>query len=195
MSRKIDLTGKCFGRLTVIKEMRTVRKRPSQSYVYWKCLCSCGREKEITTGGLLNGHTKSCGCLQKDIFKQNRTDRITHGCSHSNNGKPSIEYMMWRSAKHRAKKKGIPFELKFPDDIVIPDYCPVLGIKLIKTNTRQAYNSPSLDRIIPKLGYVKGNIAIISVRANAIKQNASYEEIDKVAKWLKIKVTGIDKKL
>ena len=45
-------------------------------------------------------------------------------------------------------------------------------------------NSPSLDKIIPEKGYMIGNVAIISERANAIKQDATYKEIINVGKWL-----------
>ena len=48
-----------------------------------------------------------------------------------------------------------------------------------------ARNSPSLDKIIPSKGYVEGNVAWISFKANAIKNDANSEEILKVSKWLK----------
>jgi hypothetical protein len=46
-------------------------------------------------------------------------------------------------------------------------------------------SSPSLDRIVPQKGYTKGNVVFISGYANMIKQDATYEEIMKVAKWVK----------
>lgn len=91
---------------------------------------------------------------------------------------------MWRSAKCRAKKLGIPFTIKHRD-IYVPSVCPVLGIPLAVSTGAQSDNSPSLDRILPALGYVKGNIAVISRRANTIKQNATSDEIFRVALWLK----------
>jgi len=90
------------------------------------------------------------------------------------------------SAKHRAKKEGVLFDLVI-EDIVLPDYCPVLGIKL-KFNTGiggARDDSPSLDRRIPSLGYVKGNISIMSFRANRIKNNATVSELENILKWLK----------
>ena len=44
-------------------------------------------------------------------------------------------------------------------------------------------SAPSLDRLIPKLGYVKGNIVIVSTRANTIKRDATPEELMKIAKF------------
>lgn len=62
----------------------------------------------------------------------------------------------------------------------------MLGIPLVvKEGKGTNPNSPTVDRIIPKLGYVKGNVAVISDRANRIKADASVEEITAVAKWLR----------
>jgi hypothetical protein len=46
-------------------------------------------------------------------------------------------------------------------------------------------NSPSLDRIVPELGYVEGNVVWISNRANILKRDATWEELQRVAEWLK----------
>jgi hypothetical protein len=61
--------------------------------------------------------------------------------------------------------------------------CPALGVPLVFG--RRSPNNPSLDRIKPELGYVKGNIAVISRRANAIKQDATADELFRVAAWAK----------
>lgn len=86
-------------------------------------------------------------------------------------------------AKDRAKKQGIPFSI-IKEDIIVPECCPVLGIKLCVGDGSQNENSPSLDRLIPENGYVPGNIRVISLRANAIKNDATIEELRKVADWL-----------
>lgn len=87
------------------------------------------------------------------------------------------------SAKGRAKALNIPFGITI-DDIVVPEVCPVLGIPIQVGDGIHCDNSPSIDRINPKLGYTKGNIAVISYRANAIKQNATIEELRAIADWL-----------
>jgi hypothetical protein len=71
------------------------------------------------------------------------------------------------------------------EDIVIPLHCPVLGLPLYRNSggAAQGPNSPSLDRIDPSLGYVQGNVKVISSRANAIKSNASPEELLRVAAY------------
>lgn len=94
-----------------------------------------------------------------------------------------ISVSSWRSkaserkildrTKSRAQKRDIPFDLEV-EDISIPEVCPVLQIPLIKGDPDA---TPSIDRIIPDLGYVKGNVRIISNRANMLKNNATLEEL------------------
>ena len=82
---------------------------------------------------------------------------------------------LWKHAKHRAIVKGLPFEIT-PEDIEIPEICPVMGKSLGAVGSG-AY-APSLDRIIPEKGYVKENIRVISLLANQMKWNASPEELE-----------------
>ena len=89
--------------------------------------------------------------------------------------------------KARAKKLGVPFNLT-ANDFEIPEFCLVLGIKLERGEKGFHDNAPSVDRLLPELGYVKGNIAIISFRANRLKGNASVEELFKLANWVKTQV-------
>jgi hypothetical protein len=92
---------------------------------------------------------------------------------------PSAEYIMHAAAKSRAKKKGIDFNLEL-SDVIIPEFCPVFGVPLEKAKGKSATrdNSPSLDRIHPEKGYVKGNVWVISNKANTIKSNATIEELE-----------------
>lgn len=87
--------------------------------------------------------------------------------------------------KRRAQKNNIPFDLT-NKDITIPKVCPVLGIPLtLRTRVNSAGcphdDSPSIDRLIPELGYVKNNIIIVSMKANRIRNNSTIEELNKVS--------------
>lgn len=98
---------------------------------------------------------------------------------------------MLMRAKSRAKVKNITFNLTI-EDIQIPSYCPILGIKLNchKGASGGRKNSPALDRINPQLGYVKGNIRVISHLANMMKSHASEEEMVLFAKWVNKEFPG-----
>ena len=102
------------------------------------------------------------------------------------------ERYLLTSAKQRSKRKGIEFNIEL-EDIFIPSHCPLLGIQLEMSGDPSHYNSPSLDRIDPCKGYIKGNIWVISKRANSIKTNATLEEISRVSVGLKDKF-GISSK-
>lgn len=163
-----NLIGQKFGRLTVIKQLASPDNNRR-----WLCKCECGNEHRAKTKDLNTQRTRSCGCLRRDLH-------TIHG--HAAGGELTPEYVMWKSAKGRAKKKNLPFSIS-PDDIRIPSYCAALGIPLRHGKGKPIPNSPSLDRFVPEQGYVPENIQIISYRANTIKQNASLEEVTKVAGW------------
>lgn len=93
---------------------------------------------------------------------------------------------MYYMAKYRAKKKCIEFSIEITD-IVIPEFCPVLGLKLENGSGKGKFanNSPSLDRIDSSKGYTKGNVRVISWRANSLKKDATFHEIEKIYKDLK----------
>ena len=93
----------------------------------------------------------------------------------------NIETEILNHAKHRAKLKNMEFNLT-KEDIIIPEYCPVLGIKL---NPLDKLATPSLDRIDNNKGYIKGNIKIISNKANRLKNNGTIEEFEKIINYMK----------
>lgn len=96
--------------------------------------------------------------------------------------KARLDYSIFSSAKARALKKGLEFSLVLKD-IVIPDVCPIFGIKLIKGDNKREDGSPSIDRIDNSKGYSKDNIIIISWRANKLKGESSHEERVKILEF------------
>lgn len=92
---------------------------------------------------------------------------------------------MLRDAKYRAKRDGIPFAITLAD-LKLPAKCPILGIPLIPRAGKGSgpwAHSPSLDRVVPALGYTPGNVWIISSRANTLKSNGSLEELAAIGKF------------
>ena len=84
MGVKIDLNKQKFGRLTVIKEAG----RDKHRFVLWECLCDCGNICIVTGRRLRSGHTKSCGCLNKE--------RITKHGMYKSDVYQSWKYMLYR---------------------------------------------------------------------------------------------------
>lgn len=93
------------------------------------------------------------------------------------------ERELWRKAKDRSEKKNIPFTIQI-EDVIIPNVCPILGIKLEFGKNIPTGSSPSLDRVKPELGYTPDNIVVISHRANMLKSNGNAQEHLKIAKFL-----------
>lgn len=90
---------------------------------------------------------------------------------------------MLRHAKRSARLKKIPFAL-VPEDITVPAVCPVLGLVLAVGEGKRTDASPSLDRLVPNLGYVRGNVRVISWRANNLKSDATLNEMRAVLTYM-----------
>jgi hypothetical protein len=107
-----------------------------------------------------------------------RTDKkfCNSACRNHYNNKNNYVLSLFKVTKKRAKKFNIPFNITI-DDIVIPEFCPIFKIPIFRNDLHQSNNSPSLDKIIPELGYIKGNVWIISMRANRIKSDLSKDEL------------------
>lgn len=87
MVRAENLVGLKFGRLTVIDRAEKPKK-VKNTYAYWLCKCDCGEAVVVSSRGLKRGHTRSCGCLLKEI-------RTTHGMS------KSALYNRWNEMRQR----------------------------------------------------------------------------------------------
>jgi len=122
---------------------------------------------------------KSCSAEKAQKEKERRKNNWKH--------RPALA--MLNNSKQRAKNKGIEHTLTL-DDIVIPDYCPVLGIKLETGDRKNHLNAPSIDRVDNTKGYHKENILIMSVKANMIKKDATIEELMAIGKFFERYATG-----
>ena len=176
--------GEKYGLLTIKKLYLKRYISPNgekQKQLMATCDCDCGNKnikglaRSLYTFNKKSGtvNRRSCGCLRADFAAQ-RKDPFSG----------TKEKELWNNAKKRAKEYNLPFNIDI-EDIVIPEICPVLGIPL-KVNVggnRMSDNSLTLDKFIPSKGYVKGNVQIISWRANSLKKDGTTEEWIKIAKW------------
>lgn len=187
-SARKDLTGKTFGSLKVIKESRRL---PGELFRSWDCLCKCGNTVREKTSALCFGIRLSCGC---------RTDSKNSGLNNhrvkkiiSKYGEPISQTDPWyRMASRtiaRADRFGLPvgFESRAELGIYLRKLaakkCPAFQEDFVFTKGKPNGLSPSIDRIIPSKGYVKGNIQIISYKANTMKQDVTGEKLKQFGQW------------
>lgn len=141
----IDLTGKRFGRLVVLKP---------KAHRYWLCICDCGNEKPIRQDHLLHGKITSCRCFQREVVSKIAT---THGAC--KNGNRSNTYSIWskmRSRCHNPSDKlyryygarGISVCKKWRNNYA----------EFVKDIGERPCKSLSLDRINNNGNYEPGNV-------------------------------------
>lgn len=88
---------------------------------------------------------------------------------------------LFLKARLRARKLQVPFALK-ETDLVIPSVCPVLGLKM-RVGGRRSDCFPTLDRVVPALGYTAENVRVISWLANRLKSNALPDQLWRIARY------------
>lgn len=129
----------------------------------------------------------------KVYFSENQP-RLSHNAKERRRAlfaqNPKLAWLHYTSqaAKSRAKERNLPYD-KDLSKLLLPDFCPVLGIKL--NYERRSHNrrgplpdSPSLDRIVPERGYVLTNLRVISWRANLLKRDASVDEVKRILAYM-----------
>jgi len=153
--RTPSVVGQTFSKLTVLRQ----ETHGKHLMVYVKC--ECGTEKWTRHSSVVKKQdVKSCGCWKNKWDRKKGQD-------------PRVR--MFLGARERSKKKNLEFTIT-KEDIIIPDVCPLLEIKL-DSEIKDRIHSPSLDRIDSSKGYIKGNVWVISNRANTLKNDASLQEL------------------
>lgn len=97
MSRKNDLSGMRFGKLTVLN--RSERKDSNNAKAYWDCICECGKRTTVHRANLLSGRTISCGCIRKELAIKQAT---------KHNGSGTRLYRIWSGMHSRCYNSDIP---------------------------------------------------------------------------------------
>ena len=139
---------------------------------------SCGVQKPLSEF-YRKGTGRTAHCIECTKVKV-RTEEYRTYQRYYQKKNTTVEQSMLNRSKSRAKKKGFEHNITI-DDILIPDKCPLLEIPIIKGENSVHANSPTLDRIDSTKGYVKGNVWVISYKANTIKSDATPEELLTIA--------------
>lgn len=151
MPRLINLTGKRFGRLTVVSRAPglTNARKP-----VWECRCDCGRILTIAGGSLRWSHSRSCGCLRADTAPRNNPAR--HGHTRRRGATP--EYLSWKSMMQRCfNPKATGYDRYGACGISVCDRWRLFDNFLADMGPRP--EGRSLDRYPDKYGnYEPGNV-------------------------------------
>lgn len=136
-------------------------------------------------GYYVTDRERECTNCRAIFPKPKRTVTLCPACNSNRVKSEAQETRMFRRAKARAKERGHEFTLE-KSDIVIPEFCPILGIRMEHHKGRSggAHNSPALDRIDNNKGYIKGNVIVISHLANMMKSSANEEQLLSFANWV-----------
>lgn len=173
--------------MKIISKKEAVEK--GQIYYYTGKLCKYGHDSVRMVKG---GTCRECKRIDGNKKRNENREKFNEACRRSKKKHYTTEkrrqeyqnnviYELYYGAKKRAKMKNIPFTIE-EKDVTIPEVCPVLGIPISFDSSNMR---PSLDRITNELGYVKGNVAVISKRANRIKSDASIDEVEKILSYMK----------
>lgn len=115
---------------------------------------------------------KKCSTKIRQIEKLNRDWKV------------DASKLLYKNIKSRCKRTGREFSIEL-EDIIIPEKCPVFGFELKREDKRTWMYAPSVDRIDSSKGYIKGNVTVVSRRANILKRDATVEELELLLNYYK----------
>jgi len=99
--KRLDLVGKKFGRLLVLRDVGTNRRQQSS----WLCRCDCGNKHIVGTGDLMSGNTQSCGCLQREsVIEVNRGRIGEHHPNYKHGMSRTTAYRNQKTSEYKARK-------------------------------------------------------------------------------------------
>jgi hypothetical protein len=134
-------------------------------------------ENKVRKDGLA-GRCIKCTKEVTDKWRKTNKDKVTGQWESWKT--TNRERYMWGKAKSSAAKDKREFNIE-SSDIVIPEKCPVFNTEW----TIRGPQAPSLDRIDSNKGYIKGNVQVISWKANNLKGNFELQDFEAMVSFLK----------
>lgn len=173
----IDLTGKVFGRLTVVRRVFRTGSRNA----LWECACVCQKAVVANSRSLRTGHTTSCGCMRITATRANQVASVIKLVTSKTDEEMAINRTM-TEYQGAAKKRGFLFELNTVEFTTLVrgscHYCgtaPFSGFAP-RSSRRGKVLLNGVDRVNSKKGYVKGNVVSCCKHCNKAKLDRTAEE-------------------
>jgi len=164
----IDIIGKKFGRLLVLKRVdRPEHISIRNTHAYFLCKCDCGKEVVVISKSLYNGNTTSCGCYRKDVVS------LASGEAAKNK--------LLGVYKRQAKNRGFIFDISDEYFLKLTEqncfYCDSKPSNISGDKTANGtYQYNGIDRVDSNLGYIIGNIVPCCSLCNRCKMAMSRED-------------------
>jgi len=125
-----------------------------------------------------NSNSDTKNTCKKCSIKIRQTEKLNR------DWKVDAARLLYKNIKSRCKKIGKEFSIEL-EDITIPEKCPVFGFDLKREDRQTWMCAPSVDRIDNSKGYIKGNVTVVSRRANILKKDATLEELEQLFNYYK----------
>jgi len=155
MGKRIDISGKRFGRLLAVKELSQKHRK----VFLWLCKCDCGKDHITARYNLIRGDSRSCGCYRSDITKIRERMQPYQA--------------LYNIVVKRAEKRKISFELSYEEFVDFTNTCACYycgdEVKWTKFNTGKNPKAYNLDRINSSKGYSKDNCHVCCFACNMFK--------------------------
>ena len=151
------------------------------------CL-ECCREKALRKRVYDIEHRPAYAARKRELRKLRWKEREALAASKKRFNAHTWSKVAMVGIRGRAKNKGLEVNITH-EDLAVPDICPVLGIPIILSKNAPRGNRPSVDRFDNSLGYAKGNVRVISSRANNLKNDATVDEIERILRYMKGEVS------
>lgn len=157
--------------------MKNREKNPNR----YKVCKECNQSLNLNKFSLIEKWNVNSGT--KDICKKCST-KIRQSEKLNRDWKVDTAKLLYKNIKSRCKRTGREFSIEL-EDIVIPEKCPVFGFELKREDKQTWMFAPSVDRIDSSKGYIKGNVTVVSRRANILKRDATVEELELLLNYYK----------
>jgi hypothetical protein len=157
--------------------MKNREKNPNR----YKICKECNQSLNLNKFSLIkkwdaNSDTKNT--CKKCSIKIRQTEKLNR------DWKVDAARLLYKNIKSRCKRIGREFSIEL-EDIIIPEKCPVFGFDLKREDRQTWMCAPSVDRIDSSKGYIKGNVTVVSRRANILKKDATLEELEQLFNYYK----------